>query len=166
MAVRFSWEDQWIHEVLANRLLRRYTVVLVLSADIAVPSGRPIDAIAFLQRAIEIERIYGNAEVDEVGPLYCTLAHAFLCVDRIDDAAAALESSLESPRRRLSGGEEAEVLSQIATLHERQGRIPSALRLLERAVERCEPKLGPDDAHSLRHRENLARLRALEPRSV
>lgn len=138
--------------------------LLRLSAEVADQSGRLLDAIAFLQRAIEVEETHGNANADELGPLYRALAQSFLRVDKMDEAAAALESSLQVPHRRLSGPEEAEVLSQLASLRERQGRVQAAVRLTERAVEKCEAEFGLDDAHTLRHRRNLARLRALDAR--
>ena len=137
--------------------------LLSLSADVAGQAGRLEDAIAFLQRAIEVEQTPASRGADELGPLYRALAQALLRADRVDEAAAALDSSLRAPRRRLSGSEEAEVLSQLAHLRERQGQVHVALPLMERAVERCQAELGPNHPHTARHRQNLARLRALDP---
>jgi tetratricopeptide (TPR) repeat protein len=132
--------------------------LLRASADLAGQAGRDDDAAAFLRRAIEVAGKPRRGP-DERGPLYRELSHALLRAGHVDEAADALEASLKLSPKGLSGSEEAEVLARLAQLRERQGNIPAARQLLERAVRACQAELGPSHPHVARHREALARLK-------
>ncbi|HBZ30428.1 MAG TPA: hypothetical protein DEO56_07535 [Nitrosomonas nitrosa] len=137
-------------------------VLLNLSADVAVQAGRYEDAIAHLQRAIEIEQTYKSTDVNDLGSLYREIAQVLLRINRVDEAINALESSISEPCQVLSGSEEAEVLSDLAQLSERQGQVNRALNFIERAVKKCRSELGSTHPHTMRHCRSLARLRALK----
>ena len=83
----------------------------------------------------------GRGEGQDEAEQHLKLAHTYLEMGMVDEAASSLRTAARSPRHRF------EAASVLARLYREQGDLPHALEWFERAAEAPAPSI--DEAHAL-----------------